>query len=359
MKRIIELLAGEAASTAGTKIVDIDTSDLISRISVHFKGTNNGNTPTAHPAKMISKIELLDGSDILFSLSGIQAQAANFYNDGFDVFNTIDYRNDVMSIAVFNLDFGRFLYDKMLALDPTKFNNLQLKITHNMAAGGSVPDAGNLGVYAEVMSREGINPIGFLMTKELKSFAMTSSAHEYSDLPVDYPYRQLIIQSLSAEKTPNEQFSKIKLSADADRMVIVNNISTSVLSKFAHNRKRMHESIFGYGAGSAVEHFITPTYDCTIVVGGVGTALTTAICQQAEGGSCDIHVDTTEEFQGIISGYCPHGALALPMGDINEINDWLNVDTFKSLKLDLLAGSSVGSSSTCEIISQQLRRYTK
>jgi len=43
-----------------------------------MKGTNNGHTPTAHPVKMVQKIEVVDGSDVLYSMTGVEAAAMNF-----------------------------------------------------------------------------------------------------------------------------------------------------------------------------------------------------------------------------------------------------------------------------------------
>lgn len=355
--RLTELLAEEAANTAGTKVIDVDVKDPISRIVITFKGTNNGATPTAHPAKMISKIELVDGSEVLYSLSGIQAQALNYYENGVLPLTVMEFRNDVMCIPTFQLNFGRFLWDDVLALDPSKFRNLQLKITHNKASGGSAPDAGNLRVQAFVFDQKTISPIGYLMSKEIKSYALVSSAHEYTDLPTNDPYRRLIIQSLAAEKQPHSQFNKIKLYEDEGKRLIIPNMSTSDLAKLTSMKTKVVESILGTGTGSAVEHFCTPSYETYIVVGAITTALASIVTQQIYGGSVDITADNAEHFQSQVTGYCPHGAVDLPLSRLNDVDDFFNPAGLGSLKLDLTAGSSVGSSSTCEILAQQLRRY--
>ena len=106
--RIASILASEAANTAGTKVIDLNLRKPISRITIQFKGTNNGSTPTAHPAKMISKLELVDGSEVLASLSGIQCQALNFYETGRIPTTVMEFRNDVMAIASYELNFGRW-----------------------------------------------------------------------------------------------------------------------------------------------------------------------------------------------------------------------------------------------------------
>ena len=357
MRRITEVLAGEAASTAGTKVIDLNLTDFISRIQVQFKGTNNGATPTAHPAKMISKIELVDGSDVLFSMSGAEAQALNFYEGGTMPLNVLEFRNDVMAIAFFNLNFGRFLWDPKLAIDVNRFSNLQLKITHNMAAGGSAPDAGNLAVFAHVMDREDASPLGFLMSKEIQSYALTSSAHEYISLPTDYTFRKLMVASLAADKQPWEQYNRIKLSVDNDKQVLINNMRTSDLLKALAPERRLIEAISGTGTGAAVDHFITPAYEAYVTLEAYDAAVTTSFVNQSYGGVAGISFDSAEHFQGAVSGLAPHGAIDIPFGIKNEMDSWLKTDKFASLKIDITAGSSVGASSTCEVIAQQLRSY--
>jgi len=142
--RTASILAPEAASTAATKTLDINLADPVSRLVIQMKGLNNGTTLTAHPAKMISKIELVDGSDVLFSLSGVECQALNYFDKGRMPFNVVNYCNDVYAIATYELNFGRYLYDPVFALDPTKFTNPQLKITHDGSQGGFAPFVGLL-----------------------------------------------------------------------------------------------------------------------------------------------------------------------------------------------------------------------
>jgi len=125
--RLASILPSEAANTAGTKTIDINVADPISRFVIQMKGLNSADAPVAHPAKMISKIELVDGSDVLFSLSGVEAQALNFYDEGKVPHTVLNYLNDVYAIATFHIDFGRFLYDPVLAFDPKKLRIHSLK----------------------------------------------------------------------------------------------------------------------------------------------------------------------------------------------------------------------------------------
>jgi len=358
MRRINEVLAAEAASTAGTKTIDLNITDVISRITIAFKGTNSTGVPVAHPAKMVSKIELVDGSDVLFSLSGVECQALNFYETGELPATALTYVNDVQCIATYQLNFGRFLWDQKLALDPARFSNLQLKITHNKAAGGGAPDAGELAVFADLMGKEDCSPVGFLMSKEIQSYALTSSAHEYISLPTDFSYRKLLIASLAAAKQPWEQYSKLKLSIDNDRIVLINNMKVSDLVKFLSKQKTFTEFLVGTGTGAAEGTYCTPAMWTFAAQASLESALgATNVLTQAYGGYLTVLSDTTEMFQLLITGKCPHGMIEIPFGEQNEMDTWLRMANIGNLKLDITAGSSVLSSSTAEIVCQQLRNY--
>ena len=127
--RLAKLLSPEDLGTAGTKVIDINVSDVISRIDIIFR-TKNGDTAFEdHPAGNITKIEMVDGSDVLFSLSGREAQALNFYDRGRPADNHMTGSNGEYMRAIFGLDFGKYLFDPTLAFDPSKFINPQLKIT--------------------------------------------------------------------------------------------------------------------------------------------------------------------------------------------------------------------------------------
>lgn len=355
--RLEALLDAETSDTATTKNLDIDLSEVVSRITVEYKGTNNGSTPTAHGAKMVSKIELADGSDILYSLSGIEAQAANYYENGEMPFAVHEYRNDVQNIQTFQLNFGRYVWDELYALDPKRFRNLQLKITHNKASGGSSPDASTMSVFADVFDERQPSPQAFLQTKEHFTYSLTSSAQETIDLPVDLPLRMLMVQSLSGGKQPWEQYNKIKHTMDEGRKTIINDLKTSDLLKLMQRYPRIEESFLGSGTGSAVDHFVTPTYDAYGNISNLDAALTNNYLAQDYGGTQAVVGDSGDQFQVHMSGLAPHGATQILLTDPLRPETWHVPNPQGSEKLRITAGTSVGSSSTAEVVVQQVRRY--
>lgn len=351
------LLDNETATTAATKTIDLKGLDPISRIIVMMSGTNNGGTPTAHPAKMVSKIELVDGSDVFWSMSGIQAQALHYYQTGKLPANIMTYLNDNTVRAQFPINFGRWLWDEDLAFDPARFKNPQLKITHNKASGGSVPDAGNLDVVADMFDEKRANPIGWLMAKEHYTYSLTSSAVQDIELPTDYPMRQLIIQSLADAKAPNSQYNKIKLSENNGKKIPLEESTSDLIKQFIADNGWAIENVRARIGTSSVEIFVTPTYE-TLVIGSPcdGSAGYPKVTY-SYGGTVDVVGAAEADADLVVRGAAPHGAMAIPFGDLWDANAWYDVTKLSKLNLTITAGSSVGSSSTCQVLTEQIRRF--
>lgn len=353
--RLASILPAEEANTAGTKTIDINVADPITRFTIQIKGMNSADAPTAHPAKMISKIELVDGSDVLFSLSGVEAQALNFYDQGKMPHTVLNYLNDVYAIATFNIDFGRFLYDPVLAFDPKKFTNPQLKITHDLTAGGSTPDAAVISVFAHIFDEKSVSPTGFLMSKEQYGYTLVASAKEHIDLATDYPYRKLLLQSMSATLQPWQQYNQVKLSQDNDKKVIINDEKTSDLLKLYRLWPEITETIYAKTKNGTQVIFCSPTYERIATVIGVGAALDGCFIADTYGGAVSVTDGAAASIMMVLSGLIPHSAFCLPFGQQLDIEDWFKVAEIGSLRLTLTAGGSA--SGTCEVISQQLRNY--
>lgn len=353
--RIATILAAEAANSASTKTIDLHLSTPISRITIEFKGLNSTNVPIAHPAKMVSKIELVDGSDVLFSLSGIEAQALNFFTEGRMPHNVNVYVNDVYAIATYEINFGRYLWDEVLALDTRKFTNPQLKITHDKALGGSTPDAGILAIFAHIFDGKDISPAGFLMAKEQYSYTLDGTAKEMIDLATDYPYRSLMLRSLVAGRQPWQQYHDVKLSEDNDRRIVLNDLPTVSLIKLLRQWPRMSELVTVNDIDGETTIFCTPTYETAITGSGLNANEITLLIDESYGGSFDATAGAAGSVQFLVNGLNPHGAMMIPFGKQGVIEDWYDVKEVDSLRLTVTGGS--GSSGACEVIAQQMRSY--
>jgi hypothetical protein len=355
--RITEILPAETATVAATRTIDLNISDPITQIMIVFRGTNNAVIPVAHGAQMITRIEVVDGSDLLCSMTGAEAQAMSYHHLRCFPLTVNEYAAPTQNIQTFNINFGRYLWDREIALDPKRFNNLQLKITHTIALGASSPNAGSLAVFAQVFNPNICNPAGFIMNKELYAYSLVSAGMETITLPSDYKYKGLMIQSLFTQLAPQDQIQRITLSVDNDARVLINNLAVTDILKYLGTGQPITEYVCGQLSGAARWYFTSIGYNGVISVSAVGTALASVVCSQLTGGSFSVNGDAGEMFQALVQGYCPHNSFFIPFGHPEKPEDYLDVSQISRLILKLTGGAAVGAASTAQVVAAQLRIY--
>jgi hypothetical protein len=358
--RLSTIFPRKSYTTDTTETIDIDVADPISQLIIELAANITDDTAiTAHAIACLTKIELVDGSDVLFSLSGRQAEAVDWYHNYLFRSPWNIYMGWGETQRFIGINFGRKLWDPQLAFDPKKFRNPQLKLTLDIDAGGAVPSLNRLGVWAAMFDQRAVSPVGFLMHKQIKSYTMGSASHEYSDLPTDYPYRKLFIKALSAGTEPGQLIDKIKLSEDQDKRVVFDHIPEEVLRTIAYTSPEIQEYVHCRIATSQTNIYVTPTTRCYAVATELGdTSGSGAIATtMGDGGRVKGICATAQKYaQLFVKGYLPHGTYEIPFGDQADMADWYDVARIGSLKLDILSTSS-GSGVACDIFLQQLRKY--
>jgi len=350
---MIELQKSRSETTNTTRTIDINVATPISRIVVRMKGTNTTSTPVGHPAKMISKIELVDGSDVLYSLSGVQAGAVNFIENSELPFYVCEYENAIQCCATAQINFGRQLWDREFALDPARYKNLQLKITNAVGSGGSTAGTCTLAVFAYLFEDSPPTPRGFLMTKELKSYTVVNGQHEYTELPTDYPFRFVILQSYENAIPPNTMFGNLKFTIDTDRQVLLNDISMTEYLKAHVPMDKVEEEFAGLGDGAVSDHYQASTYDNYGVAIGRSSADASLYVEQPSGPQIGVFATGPHSFVCNEVGYCAFGAMDLLMADKMDPSSWLDAKGTQSCKLDITGGAA----GTAYVLTQQARTY--
>ena len=355
--RFATLLAAESAATAGTKTIDLDVVDPISMIQIVQKATSAGTTMAAHPAANISKIELVDGSDVLASLSGRECQALDFYDKKVMPVNFITDTSSVMTYCTFNLNFGRWLRDPVLALDPTKFRNPQLKITHNYQTCDTSASASTLAAYAYMFDTKKITPMGFLSAKEQKTYTCGASATiEQTDLPRDHILRRLMVVGRGNDYFPWQVANKIKLSENGGKSVPYDFSTSDWLKLINQAYPRCVEPAQISVNATARDAWAAPSFEVAWQL--MPQAVTNIISQESASHAMPFALDITasDVCTGRVEGWCPHSAFPIDFGDPQNVDDWYDVTGMTSLKLEVTAGTA-GTSGTVDILTQQLRKY--
>lgn len=359
--RLATILARENHDADITKVIDLNLADPVSQFHIVYEPQNTSSVaPTAHPAKCISKIELVDGSDVLFSLSGQEAQAVNFYDTGKVPANIINNWNENLSEMIFNINFGRYLWDPLFAFDPKKFINPQLKITISIASGGAVSDNGYLTVFANIFEEKVITPEGFLMHKEIKDYVPGASAHEYTDLPTDFAYRKLFVKAQQYGRGPEYLIDTLKLSEDNDKRIPLSLTGFQLLRAITSQRGPYRENLLVSGGSTEWYFYCTPCYwpMGTISVFEDTAPTNTFAVGFPDGGRGLVPMSDMGSNMSIdVVGWCPHGVIEIPFGLQDDPADWYDVTKLGSLRLDILATANYTTGDSCAVFLQQLRKY--
>jgi hypothetical protein len=361
--RIAEVFARKSYSADSTEVIDLDLTDPISQLVLTYEAVNGSvATQQGHPDLCVTKIELVDGSDVLFSLSGKEAKALDFYHNRRVTPSMVIYPNDINAEMIYNINFGRKLWDPLLALIPGRFRNLQLKVTIDINGGGKMADAGYLTVAAKCFDEKQVSPMGFLMHKELKSYTLAASGWEYTDLPLDFPFRMLLMKCQAYGSGPDYQLDTVKLSEDNDKRIPFNMTIGEILRMIMSEWPPYDEWVLddpptpssgytyitpGYWPSAIAQEWLAPCSSDNIIG-----------CFSGDGGRLTVGTSGgwTSNAMIHVKGWCPHSTIVLPMGDPEDPEDWFDPAALRNLKLSLKGGASL-TAGTCEIFAQQLRRY--
>ncbi len=356
--RIAEVLANKALGTASTETIDINVQDPISRIEIVWKPRLMDNAMLAALAVGISKIELIDGSDVLHSLSGRQNQALCLYDRRVDTLNNGNLIAGSYQQATMGIDFGRFLYDPELAFDPTRFRNPQLKITHDSTLLGANTSTHSLEVFAHLFDEKAISPVGFLVAKEHYAYTPASNnAYEYIDLPTDMIIRQLLLQPYFAGKAPTSVVDYFKLSEDNDKRIPFDLELTSYVRRMRGQWRVLQEALSDYvDSGGSYDKYVTPTDEFTVVSGIPHTGMSVTLDTYTNGGFVQLISDNTAMLVGIAHGYLPHHCIQFPFGRQDQLDDWYDVTKVGNLRARTQSATTE-TTAVVGLILQQLRRY--
>jgi len=345
-------------AVSGTKSIDIDLQDIVSRITILPKVINpNAWVDQGHPAEVIQKIELIDGNDTLVSLTGTQAIALGYYSARKVPVSSLNYSALQYAMCPIDIYFGRFLFDTLCGLDPKKFTNLQLKITHDLDAAMAGTAEGYITVKADVFDDVQPEVSHFLISTQLYNLTLVADAVSYIDLPQDYPMRLLMSHCFSDSQAPEYQIDRIKLSEAADKKIIFDSPMEEIQQYAQTDFPPWCEKLSGRMAAADVYFWVTPSFEQTIVFAGTDDSDGVLQMSAATGGQkrkCEASAVT--EFEAITRGWAPHGSLPLVYPDRNDdLADYWDIGAVGGSRLKVTAAAGPDTTPTWDLIAQQLR----
>ena len=352
------VLAEKALGASGTEIIPLNLRDVISRLTIGYRLLLNTALQSAHPVANITRIELVDGSDVLFGMDGYECQGLNIYDRRVPSMMHGETMGGNHAFATFAIDFGRFLHDTELALDPAKFDNLALKISYDRDACGADDTVHYAAVYADVFDEKPVSPVGFLMSKEHWQANLAQNAFEYVKLPTDYPVRQLLVRAFATDYEP--WYTCVEARLDED------NLKRIPFDWEIENYHRIMKGVWlpvdegfcEYGdPGTAYKRYATPTDYHAVMLASpsvVGEYFNTQV--KPRGGMFYVSGAAMGVMTGRAWGWLPHHCIQFPFGDPKDVDDWYDVTAKGSVRLRL-KGSAEATPGVASVVLQQLRRY--
>lgn len=359
------LVSQDDMGTSGTKIYNLDYADPISGLDLLIEATNGATDNKNNPIERnVSKIEIVDGGEVLWELPGDVAYALFSQLNGAPPHEYHTGATSDTPYVTIPVRFGRELYDPELALAPRNFRNPQLKITFNEAtvnaagATGFVSDSFNLTILAHLME-EAPAPGGYLMCKDIKEFTSLASGDDTVDMPVDHPWRLLMVRAYEAGVDFRSSISNYKLSCDGGKFIPFDSHVRSLMDRMAEIFRPTWKA--GYDVGDDGDTFQTWI---GLDIGQAIHSHTASKIVTASSfwpGQFTVNVytdagvaanDCTQHWK--CDGWCPHNLLLIPFGRLHVLGEYFNAPQYGTVKLYLTQGNEGAEVNVCL---QQYRTY--
>ncbi|MEK7180671.1 MAG: hypothetical protein AAB706_04295 [Patescibacteria group bacterium] len=353
---------------SGSKTVEIAVVDPISELYIKLYATNGATSNKGSPiARCISKVEVFDGADKLFSMDGRLAHALAYYRSERIPMTTLNSIGSYVQSVHIPIRFGRRLWDHQLALVPQAFRNLQLKITWDLAAinavgaTGFVTGSGKMSVIARVMEGVDPAPTAFIMSKDHFSFTSAASGDERVSLPTDFPYIDLMVRAFESGVDVTDSITNLKLSLDFDKDIPFDlttvDIKGRMIEMFGEvelphfilsDDAEAHESWVGIESNiSAVSASADIIVSCTTLSGG---KYTLQLLNDA-GVAQNAKTVFTRILGQVLWNCYYHG-----FGNLDDPTSYLAAPEHGDIKVHLTQGNA---GAECNIVLSQLRSYAK
>lgn len=350
---------------------DLDIRDPISALWIEVYSPNGATSNKANfISDIITKVEIVDGSEVLASANAKELQALYFFKTGqMPGMFPSEWASGNQREAIPIL-FGRRLYDQLYAFDPTVFRNPQLKISINKAVvtaagatGFASGDNTYITVVAKIMENMISKPGKYLMPKQIASWTSGTSGDRRIELPADYVYRMMLLRAFVAESDINEVITDMKITCDTDKYVMaqrkVVDMDAEALAQFGigclkHDFLCSHQDTIRLIFNK--EPMLQPFYETDYPRGiGVDWAWSSAAKLFIYDLATPTADTTDRNYTCMESGHAPHAILPIPMGLLDDETTWFNPKEYG--KIEAVLTEAVAA--TCSIALEQVRPNIK
>jgi hypothetical protein len=257
----------------------------------------------------------------------------------------------------YKIPFGRWLWDADLALDPARFNNLQVIVDVDEALGGSTPTASTIAVNAMMFDAKKVSPVGCLVARQHYTYSLVSSGIETIDLPTDRAIKMLILMSVARTKATNSQFANLKISEDNDKKIWFDDTVSYLLKHLQGELPAYTERVLRSVTAASASCFVTPCYEEYASIGAILDIDTDNNAVPQFGGQLSVGGSGNNDLALDVTGWSPHGSIGIETGDPWDMADWFYPRMGMSLKAFVTGGAAILATSTAQMVLQTLRKY--
>jgi len=363
--REVYLFENEAMGVAATRIVNLDFSNPIVALDlgVHGERTDRNSAKNMLISQHVSKIEIVDGSDVLFSMDMMEAMALQRYANNEVPRMIIDAVAGAGNDAHVKIRFGRDDSDQEWMLDPRKFVNPQIKITYNLATGaaGYVAGQQSFTLKAVVCENPTREPMGFLMSKNIYGWNKAAAGDETIDMPRDYLYRLLLTRVYGGDFSAHSEFKRFKMSCDIDRFVPFNiagwELSLKEIERYGPGNQVTGINCPGagpawwwhpFGLSQGANFFSCSSGPCFYLNASAPWRVGLALAN-------NVGIALNRYIEVNAWGYEYNNHIPYPFGNLRDVEEFFDPTSFKSVRLIVSQDKTAALESG--IVLQQVRPY--
>lgn len=366
-----EIVYQETQSSDKTsKTWDLKYTDPITAIYLEFEAVNGTTSNKGNfISDIITKVEIVEGSKPLYSLTQAELEALFFYKTKrAPVLFPSEHGSGIQRHGVHIL-FGRYLRDKLYAFDCTRYKNPQLKITWDLGAVRTIDTTtsfatGTLKITAiAIVMEETQSPVSFLSAREVETFTMVTSGSHKTEMYTDYPWRLMMLRSYILQSDIDECIDHIKLDCDAGKFVPFDNRSVKQVDAealaefgvcmfkhdiFTHHqigfREINNKENFGRWAtfANASGYIVNVEYEWS----------SEGKLDMIDTGGAVVSSDV--KLTGMEAGHAPHATVPVPFGVMDDPDTWFDATKFGIINLTAYAPSS-GHAGVSSVVLEQVR----
>ncbi len=234
MWRRATIANAEALATTQVWEYRLPTSGILNGVLFHIEATNGADHNINNQVyQCIDYIQLIDGSRVIFDMSGVQSQMVSlvatrdaprsqWYEDG----------NGIQTLDAF-IPLGLKKYDNEVGLDLSTLKNPVLRVSIDLttvrAAAATAYLANSANISAVLFINDGDDqpsPTGYLKTHELDNWTTAAAGVNTTQGPVDGPWARLFIRAHLVNNQPDAILTDCALRFDSGQFVVLDEDTT-------------------------------------------------------------------------------------------------------------------------------------